>query len=482
MKSVLIALFLIPLVSFGIKLQARFDHAVFYGPEVGHYVETYLNITGHSVKYIDEGNGLSAKLEITQIIKKGEDIIAFEKYVLNSQPLVDSLAIDIKDQKRFGLEAGNYTFEISMLDLNKAEAEPVKFEKKFTVREMDKGLHISDIELLESIKPSEVKSNITKAGYDLIPYVDNFYPEEMEKLAFYGEIYNSNKTLGEDAKFYVAYQIEDAENFTPVVGLSSVDKMNTAAVVPLVKFIDIKDLSTGKYRLAIKIVNRSNEEVSIQYVYFSRLNMINNTDITEFREVDIKSTFVNLFTSEDTLDMHIASLRPLTSPLERRIMDNDMENFDFDTKKQFFYKFWSSRNETDPEDEWNLYKNELRIVEKMFGTRTMRGFETDRGRIYLKYGAPDQVENRPSEPSSYPYTVWQYYRIAQFTNRFFVFYNPDLATDNYVLLHSDMQGEVANYNWQAMLTNRNTPFNDIDQTSGRDHYGSQAGAAVNRAR
>jgi GWxTD domain-containing protein len=50
-----------------------------------------------------------------------------------------------------------------------------------------------------------------------------------------------------------------------------------------------------------------------------------------------------------------------------------------------------------------------------------RGYLSDRGHVYVLYGAPDQVESRPFDIDSPAYEVWYYYQINKefgFVDRF----------------------------------------------------------------
>lgn len=49
------------------------------------------------------------------------------------------------------------------------------------------------------------------------------------------------------------------------------------------------------------------------------------------------------------------------------------------------------------------------------------GWRTDQGRIYIKYGVPDQVEEIPASVTSYPTQIWHYYQL----NRKFTFIDRD---------------------------------------------------------
>src|SRR5262249_49837956 len=49
------------------------------------------------------------------------------------------------------------------------------------------------------------------------------------------------------------------------------------------------------------------------------------------------------------------------------------------------------------------------------------GWRTDQGHIYIKYGAPDQIEDIPASLTSYPTQIWHYYQL----NRKYTFMDRD---------------------------------------------------------
>jgi hypothetical protein len=114
-------------------------------------------------------------------------------------------------------------------------------------------------------------------------------------------------------------------------------------------------------------------------------------------------------------------------------------------------------------------------VEERFATQIHKGYETDRGRVYLKYGPPNIITESYNEPSSYPYEIWQYYKLGNNqTNKRFVFYSNNELTNNFELLHSDAIGEISNYRWQVILNSRwYDPYN-LDITRPPDIWGSRA--------
>jgi GWxTD domain-containing protein len=121
-------------------------------------------------------------------------------------------------------------------------------------------------------------------------------------------------------------------------------------------------------------------------------------------------------------------------------------------KREFLYKFWKNRD-TDLSTPINEFKNEymkrIEYVNSNFTTRMKAGFLSDRGRVYLLYGEPDQKDYFPSEPNLKPYEVWFYNGIEGGVT--FIF--GDLTGfGNYELLHSTMRGEFKDENWMRRIT------------------------------
>jgi hypothetical protein len=83
---------------------------------------------------------------------------------------------------------------------------------------------------------------------------------------------------------------------------------------------------------------------------------------------------------------------------------------------------------------------------------------------------------KENSPSEYPYEIWQYNKIQAFSNKRFIFYNPDLVNNTYRLLHSDMIGELKNPGWSNALSKRNTTNGNIDDPNQNNekHYGGNS--------
>lgn len=462
------------------QFKAFFTHCSFYSPANGPYIETYLSVIGNSIVYAKNDAGkFQGVIEITYLFKQTNEIKQFKKYNLLSPVLDDTLSekVNFIDQQRISLPAGNYEFEIIMQDLNSTQA-PFKSNQLINIDFNDKKMAISDIELIESLSKTTTKSIISKNGYDIIPYTSDFFPENFEKIAFYAEIYNADKLLGENESFLITYSIESFET-NEVVGNFKGFARETAKPVNIVlKSFNIAELQSGNYNITIEARNKSNELLLQKKVFFQRSNP---KAVPNIASADISLSFVAGMTSKQLND-YIKSTEPISNAIELNYSRNQLKGNNTELMQKYFYNFWATRNPENPKEAWEKYKEEVESVNKQFGTAIKRGYETDRGRIYLKHGKPNTIVDRQNEPSSYPYEIWHYYKVENFSNIRFVFYNPDLVSNDYPLLHSTLPGEINNPQWKILLHKRDNQPRDVDEQNNKDHFGGQADDFFNNPR
>ncbi len=95
--------------------------------------------------------------------------------------------------------------------------------------------------------------------------------------------------------------------------------------------------------------------------------------------------------------------------------------------------------------------------------------------MYLEYGTPNEIVDRAFEASkglndegwgSVPYQIWHYYKLNNQANKKFVFYNPNIASNDYELIHSDALGEINDPNWYQRLSRSNELYEDNQRNPG----------------
>lgn len=452
------------------KPQVYFDYKVFYTPDQSSYVSTSLQFVAGSFKFIGDGTGnLSTKVEITQVFTYKDSIVVADKYMLDSPVMKDSLIEDFYDIQRYALNPGIYTYELTIKDV--ISGEMVQGQQTLEVKAMKENqLMISDIEFIEDARPSEEQNNFTKSGFFMLPYLTNYFPPEIDKIAFYSEIYNADKALGENEPFMLTCGIENSSTGRMVEGIFKFKRMDARSVNPSINFVPIEKLPSGDYNLVVNVLNKKSDTLVSKKVFFQRRNDIDLAQLVSPDDLEIDPSFKNDI-PWDSIPYFVGSLMPISERYESETILRMLKGTDTTLMQNYFFSYWRQSAPEDPFKAWRAYKAQVYYAERLFGTQIKYGYEADRGRVHLQYGSPNAIADRPNEPSAYPYQIWHYYRIGQRSNVRFVFYNPDLVTNDYPLLHSDMQGELQNLRWQNDLHKRDSPTDNVDDPNNPSHYG-----------
>ena len=425
-----------------------------------------------------------ATVEISTIIKHEGAVVAYSKIALNSPVISDTAALDgaFIDQQRFSLPNGEYEMEISVKDVNNPKGLAAT-EKSTVVVDFPKDMPaVSDILLYDSYAKAAKPSACTKSGLDFVPRIIGFYGAKDTKLNFYAELYNSNNLYAE-GKYLVNYFIESCESTSKMSGFSFSKRYDVAEANVLMTSIDISELPTGNYYLVVEMRDRSNTLVASNSARFQKSNPGVGYDIADLNSVYIGNTFASAITNIDTLSQYIKYLDPVCSEAERNYIPTMLREGNLKTMQQFLYNFWSERTPMNPAEGWNDYLAAVRSVNASYTTTSFPGYRSDRGYVFLKYGAPDRIMESPNEPGAYPYEIWHYYEVANQRNKRFVFMTKDFVTNDYHLIHSDVIGEINNPRWQLEIYSRiygHGYDEGVDQT--QYEGGTRAGDLYNNPR
>ncbi len=110
-------------------------------------------------------------------------------------------------------------------------------------------------------------------------------------------------------------------------------------------------------------------------------------------------------------------------------------------KREFFKNFWKEMDpnpETEKNELMDEYFRRVNYANQNFSGMGEDGWLTDRGRIFIKFGEPDDIERHPFESNSLPYEIWRYYNLR----KVFVFIDRTGFGDYY--LHPDYLDEEFN--------------------------------------
>ena len=461
------------------KLKAYISYYTFNTPENKPYVETHFSIVGSSVEYkaIKAGT-YQGSIGISIIFRKENEIVSIDRFNLLSQEITDTNKVDFifLDQKRTSLPNGKYTMELSIADNNNIKnSESVSQE--ITIEYDDKKINSSDIILIESYSVSKTNDAFTRNGYKLLPIVNNFIPTNITKLAFYHEIYNTQK-ISPNESYLLEYYIQNAEGLNKLNSYSLAKKVISKDVIVTLSEFDISLLPSGNYNLIVELRNRNNEIIESASTFFQRSNKALGEDVNDFTKINVDNSFASKFSKQEIIE-YIKSLNPISTTNEIAYVKTLLSVDDETQMKQYLVYFWQKRFPGSAEQEWLNYKTNVDIVNEKYGSRFTKGYDTDRGVTHLKYGPPNVIRSSDFDNKAYPYEVWHYYKVKQFTNRRFVFFAPENIKNEMVLLHSNMFGERNDPNWKFKILSRTMKYSDDERSEDLEYFGQRLEADYN---
>lgn len=477
------------------QLTALFGYSTFYIPGSDQpYVETYLDFDARTLNFVkfnedtysnQTKDQYRATVEVVLLVSKNDTVAYIKKYDLNS-PVTNSDTnnrFTFLDLQRFGLSNGIYDMQVSLRDKN-SEAEAVVFKDMLVVFYQNGKPAMSNIQLMSSATPTTTENMLSRNGFDMVPYINDFLPAEIKQLNPYIEIYNLDKEIGDKSYIMSAYLIQ-TENGRRIEGFETYSHRKQAKAMDAVYMnLDIAKLPSGNYTLVVEAMNLANQVLMRKTASFQRSNPGIEDDL--LAEANVAASFAGRMTDEEELTNYIDALYPIASAKENTMLEALGRTTNNLVEKQtFFYRFWVSRNALNPEKEWLEYREKVQYVDKNFGYPRTPGHRTDRGRVYLQYGAPDfirdeknfvgalHISNSPVGQTDYdpnqgyvtsssreslgtihylPYQLWRYNRMpADNPNRVFIFWD-EFRSGYYKLLNSNARGELRTAFWERMLS------------------------------
>ena len=477
MKKATIFIFILMLfsISFAQKLNMLIDYKSYCTAANEPYMEISSFINGQTVKYLPNEEGkYQAEVRITvQALINDTVLINKLDYILMSESFEDSIATskpDFGDIQNMKLPNGEYLLKFSVQDM-KSTAKPTPYTDIVVLNYPEDKISISDISLYQSATKSQEEDLFNKYGFSLMPLFYGYVPENIYSLPFSCEIYNTDKFAKDETLIIKSHITCFENNLMPYAEAQFTSRATAKSVIITVGEIGIYKLPSGNYNLVVDVLNKDSVVLATNSCFFQRSNPNIKLSIEDFNSVKVENTFVDQINDTTQLLDYVRSLYPIATPVEKEFFTTGMQRIPVESLKKFFYAFWFKRDPINPQKEWETYLAKVNYVNKTYGSKLLKGYRSDRGRVYLQYGAPNSIFESPFDSHSYPYEIWHYYFCVDQSNVKFIFYNTDLVTNDFQLLHSDKRGELRDPFWKLKVTFRRIPIYDVDDLEPGDYFG-----------
>ncbi len=480
MKKTILSLLLALFTSFSaFAMDVSITHAAFKGEEE-HYIEFYFYFVASTLTQIQvDSINSQGSVEVTTLLKQNGKIVKLEKFNLKSPLAMTSP--NFLEMRRYAMDNGVYDVEIQLKDNNKL-TNVATYKSIVQVDFPTDLLRQSDITLLSRYQADSSDNKYVKNGYFLEPLPFQYYDRNFANLLFYNELYNTDKSIKED--FLLSYSIENTEgvaNKKAVIIGHKRKKMGN--VIPNLVSMDISKLESGNYRLVVTVRNRNNDLLSQKDVYFQRNNPFLNAVLDSIPTDALDKEFVGKLDPK-ALRFALKSIAMNVTEEETSTLNTIIMKGDSMAERRFLFSFFARKNPNMPEQAYEEYMMVARAADRLYKNGFGYGFESDRGRIYMRHGQPSDVVSVENEMNAPPYEVWVYNTIEKTkqTNVKFLFYNPNLVANGYLLLHSTCRGEVNNPRWKRELY-KSVPNeligNNVDGTEVQNNYNRRAEQVFN---
>ena len=447
--SILITVFVYPQDNFDFE----FDYAQFEYDSSSNFVEFYysFNQSSLTINHSDTLDFTQGILRVTiEDTLTGE--LKIDKNWLISYAVNDSLNTNksLIGVIVFVLNEGTYKCDIIGRDAFDSERKRLITEVLKVKPFFDLRFSISDIQLASNIiQGSKNTSSIFyKNTLEVMPIPNAIFGEKQPVLFYYTELYNLANSNSEGLLqlskkvFNSRGQIVNSDSKLISRSLDSRVEINTVMTYKL---------PTDTYTLVLSLIDSAaNYGISSSKKFFVYNPSVEYVDTFKTQSSNIVLGMFGVM-SEEELDDFFAKSRYIAYGPEIQTYEVlTSEN----PKRKFLTNFWKARDE-DPSDNMNQYlKDYMRRIKESnvkYKSLSKKGWQSDRGRVYLIYGQPSEIDRYPNQTETRPYEIWKYNSIEGGVE--FVFGDVTGFSD-YQLIHSTKRGELRDDRWQRRIVVR----------------------------
>jgi len=426
---------------------------------------------------------LRAAVEVTTLFKQNKEIVKFDRYKINFSLEPDQT--EFLDTRRYYLLPGEYDLEIEFVDHYEKNSSFLHQESILIPSIEPHTAAMSGINLLARLEGNTGKEEdeaFLKNGVIMEPLPHQFYNRQLNTLSFYLELYRLDQIEADNLILRTEIFSLKKEDWKEV--LTTYQKLEvTNKTQPLAKNIDISRIPSNTYKLKVSIIDGSKNERLSQSAIFVQ----SNPEVDEKLKEKLLSGEIDNFFDEIEDEKVLYAIRAVAMKVggdDQQTINNITQKDDYASMRDFLFRYWISKNPIQPEREYQEFMRLIDAIDQKFYSAFRNGFETDRGMIYLRYGPPMRMITRENDQGAVPYEIWTYDRV-DVNNQVdvkFVFYNPNLAGDEYQLLHSNARNEIRNPQWLGEIYGVGDQLsgpNPVDARGVQDNFQREAARIFN---
>jgi GWxTD domain-containing protein len=428
------------------SLVLNLDYARFSHDDVSGYLEIYYGFYPKLLTYEYSDGKYRGGINLsTRLLREGSNEAVVERSVPLQIAETDTTGVwygySFDTQAGFSVPFGKYVLEAVAADsLAPSRRDSVRLPIQISA--FSSEVSISDLEFCKNIKASQESQDLFfKNSLQVVPNPSLVFGIATSPVLFYYcELYNV-----EPDESYI-FKMSVLDNQGKVLRERTKSRRYASSNALEVGTTTVTSYPSGNYHLRCQILDSDSTELAATekwfLVYSPHLQSSGGPTLAQLTK-DLNALNGEELSKEFEVARYVAT-------------EDEIEMFSqIETesgKRDFLATFWAAvgqgRLERPPigRDE---YLSRVEAATEKFTAFGKEGWLTDRGRVYVLYGKPDEIERSPSSlGGSKAYEVWRYYSIEDGVE--FVFVNRT-GYGEYQLVHSTKRGELRDDLWDRFL-------------------------------
>ncbi|MDE2997979.1 MAG: GWxTD domain-containing protein [Gemmatimonadota bacterium] len=397
--------------------------------------EIYILLDASQLKFRRKRKRYEAEMELSVSLTDSAGAVVNQKtwkrkVWVESADDVEGAGLPFRDMIGFDLKPGRYRMSLSVRDLK--EKKRAVAEGDLRVRNLEEPtLNSSDLLFASGLSRTDTEGRFSRYGWQVTPNVTRTYPAGGD-IEVYFEIYHLSAPVeGADNTFLLGYSVLDTAGAV-VAKFADQRLMKPGTSAVKTEVFSTGELSPGRYFFQVEALDRSNRAVH------RTRRMIS---LARQREV------VTLSKEDRDNIRYYRDIRYIARGSqwkEFRKLNNRMDQMAY---LKVFWKDLDPTPATDENERLIQHIHRMRFAENNYAAgRGKRGSDTDKGRIYIKFGEPSDIQYNLAASNEKPFEVWTY---EEQRGVRFIFMDRRGA-GVFELVHSTHPEETYNPNWRLM--------------------------------
>ena len=411
------------------------ETAGFRGPQNLTRFEVYTLIDARQLQFVPEAGKYVSQIDFVLSLQDSagnpvtRELRTRNVSVKNIRELKQNGAL-VRDVVGLDIAPGPYTITLDAEDIYGDRAGTC--EGHVRVRGFEgPALVVSDIVFASELTKAEESGRFVRNGWRVVPNTTRFF-RVGKPIQIYFEIYNF-KVMADNPQdsFVLGYSLRDTAGMA-VKSYPAKRLLKPGESVVKTDVLETEDLPGGAYALQVELFDRgTREHVRHARKVFLISEEVENPQLTEAEQEQLRH-YQSIH--------HIASEKDLT--MYKSFASQN-------AKMKFLQTFWKKLDPTPTTPLNERLRDHLMRMKYSDDTFTAQpgnlGSDTDKGRIYVKYGPPNERDYTTSAAVGKAIDTWIYEKSGRYI---FVFFDRR-GTGVYELVHSTMSGEIYNPDWQS---------------------------------